>query len=213
MTHAIPLSKRSLANVTQANDTPYTVYDLSSGSLLVDVNHIPLGTSIASRVGNSLRLYHCRYSFTLRPRVSTQGAGLGESLRVLLVYDNQPDPSTLLSSLLTEPNAHAPFRLENRDRFIVLSDIMYTLDAYSNDSGLVGNVSLYNYTKTIYEEVPIHEHSQYNQLSQPATGSVTLVWVTEGSSTNLEVAGTVRLEYCSVSMNAPPSKRKVNFVR
>lgn len=122
---------------------------ISASGLIFAVNDIPQGVTAGTRVGRSVSTNSVYYNYVLN-------FGTGEvpnAIRHLLVWDRQSNGATPAVAdvlLPTAPPLVAPMNLDNRERFVVLSDERVTLSPngemirFCNDYRRINQKSTYD---------------------------------------------------------------------
>lgn len=193
-------------------DQAHVGYATDTGYIQV-CNGIGQGTGASERVGNRINLKSINYSLTLSDDVTA----LDDVLRIMVVYDKDCDNSALplvvggpttpsiLDSTTGAPCSY-PLNLQNKDRYVVLSDKKYDWNQNAVHSlGVSGATGA-------YERIPMVKHydkwksidsfTQYNgsasTISGINSGAIYLIGLSEyPQSTGFAkvLAGTTRLRY------------------
>ena len=104
-------------------DTASTITNLSTTPQLILLNGVTTGTDYNTRIGREIKMT----SSYLRWNASTT---VNAFIRVMLIYDKQPNgvaPSAV-TDILVAQSMTSPNNLNNKDRFISISDKVYTFD-------------------------------------------------------------------------------------
>lgn len=142
-------------DVDLGTSTGGTALTNGSGAAIIKLlNGLKLGTAAFNRIGNKIAMKSLYWSvaFSLYAQEDDPTVDLANvdvPLRTMVVYDKQPNGATfVLGDLLSafsgldnttarNIDVNSPNNLNNRDRFIVLSDKRYILSSASSTSRLI----------------------------------------------------------------------------
>lgn len=102
---------------------------------LVLLNGVAAGSDYTQRVGRKICLKSLLLRCFLYPS-STVSAPIGDIVRILVIYDAQANGAApSVADILENGSYDGPMTLNNRDRFKVLSDKYYTMNANTYTAG------------------------------------------------------------------------------
>jgi hypothetical protein len=167
---------RKLINIEIKHFDSYGTVSFTDSSTTVLIANIPQGITQQTRVGDSVRLQ----SVELRMYVQASGSSIKNDVcRAVIVRDNAATGSAFTSADLWEVatanyETVSPYKFSNTDRFSIVWDEMFNLDATSLVS------------KVFYVKIPHNGHMKYvgagGSISDAGNGVLYLVCVGNKSS-------------------------------
>lgn len=141
----LPGAYKSTGRELKAVDVPFAVYNfLSAGSPSLLANGIQVGAGFFNRVGSKVEMVNLH----LRGFISNNATCLVQGLRMLVIYDRQPNGAMptindILQSrqdtgVATNSNM-SEINLDQRDRYIILRDKMWYAPPCTNTAGVLTN--------------------------------------------------------------------------
>lgn len=120
------------------NDTLNTLVTLNSGTMALGalLNGLVPGSGANNRIGRKIVMKSVLIRYSVSLQATTTGGG---TARIMLVYDKQANAAApgvtdlLLSNTFTSPN-----NISNKDRFVVLSDIITESMSTQNNFSISG---------------------------------------------------------------------------
>lgn len=175
-------SELKTIDTTATNASP-----VATGSVVL-LNGVATGDDYNTRDGRKIQMKSILLRILLSPD-TTQSAPQGDIMRVMIVYDKQTNGTALTAANVLQTGViQSPNNLNNRDRFVVLSDKFLTLPSWVFAAGaLTQGGPTPKYLK-IYK--PLNLDTIYNSASGAiadiSTGSLYLIMLTarEVSSVN-----------------------------
>jgi len=182
-------------------DTNISVVPYAANSTLTLINGITQGTDYNQRIGRQIKMMNYFIRLTIAPQDTTTDTG---SYRILLVYDLQangvaPTPTEVLVSNTTTSHIN----LDNRDRFRVLRDKMYTFDPFAYDPAGTATTA-WNKTNQnikIFVKLPnletIFNATNGGTVADIASGNLIAFWLGSGTGNNgpLDFTGSYRVRF------------------
>lgn len=108
--------------------------NVPNSGVLVLLNGVSQGTDYTNRIGRKILLKSMLFRFSLfpNPSVTAPTGGVGDIVRLLIIYDAQSNASApSVSDILVSVAYNEPMNLNNRDRFKILADKFFTMGAYN----------------------------------------------------------------------------------
>jgi len=137
------------------------------------INAIAGGTTRTQRIGGSVTLT----SFLLRGVYTSVGATTAPPVRILVVYDKQPNgalPS--ITDILAANDTNSPLNISNSDRFHVISDeFLQMVHSQDGTNGVAG------YPTKIYRNFFKSEREPGYQMKYLNNNNATIADITTGS--------------------------------
>lgn len=178
-----PASRGYRANRVERKvfDVDNVVTDADTSSRITCICMPTLGTDMTNRVGRKLTIR----SFQARILVRTERAQLvtaatipAQMVRVMFIVDMQPNGAApSITDILKYAHPTSPLNLDNRDRFKMVCDKVWTLDPY-----MVGLTASSTYASTTNQ---IKHTKIYKKMSQEvifnATNGGTIADITSGA--------------------------------
>lgn len=100
----------------------------STGATITALNLCAQGDDIGNRVGRQINMKSVQIRGIIKP--ATAGSNNASLVRVVLLYDRQPQPTVGLpasTDILTTASSYGMVNLDNRERFTVLRDSTFAL--------------------------------------------------------------------------------------
>jgi hypothetical protein len=150
--------------------------NISSTSTLVLMNGLTQGDTAITRTGQSIRMN----TLDINAYIIGNSTAGQQSVRILLVFDKQPNASAYTStSLLNSDNTISPYAVGGQNRFIVYMDEMYAL---STAGPLNAQFS---------KRIQLNQHTEYNTgnagtIADINSGSLYLQFVSD-QATNVPI--------------------------
>jgi len=118
-TFPLYIAPRPLRSEKKFIDTQitYTAWNVSRSYILL-INGVSTGTDYNNRVGRSVMMTSTYHRYFISDSTNIQ------MIRVMLVYDKQSNGAAApgITDILQYADANSPMNLNNRDRFVVISD-------------------------------------------------------------------------------------------
>ena len=136
---------------------------------LISLPLITQGVTDVQRVGNSIRL--TRYTLNYILKIST--AATNSMVRIMVVWDSQPNSADLPASLLLEQTASttnivSPYKIDSKRRIFVLYDKVHVLTPNGANKGVARHIN-----------IPMDRHIRYDgnsgTVGDLASGNLILV--------------------------------------
>lgn len=103
----------------------------TGGGSVILINGVAQGTDYTNRIGRKVMLKSCLLRMNIVPNIANSSPQ-GDVVRVMIVYDCQTNAAApVLSDILLNPTVtyQSPMNLNNRDRFKILADKFYIMNA------------------------------------------------------------------------------------
>lgn len=98
------------------------------------LNSLAQGTDYNQRIGREIIMDSLWLLWTSFP--TTTSAPTGDIHRIILLYDTQPNGSTVnVTDILASANYNSPYNFNYRDRFIIMEDKFFELEANAYTAG------------------------------------------------------------------------------
>lgn len=132
-------------------DTQVTNTQVTTAGAITLINGVAQGTDFTNRIGRKILMKSILQNWMLYPNSSTNMAA-GDVVRVMTIYDNQPNSGSTpaVTDVLVTADVNSPLNLNNRDRFQVLLDkrfpmggAQYSVGSLSTGSPLMRHKSTY----------------------------------------------------------------------
>lgn len=218
-----PLARRGFNPMAVANNRERKYFDTPGNSYRVNTDgtfllaHIPVkGSDYNNRIGrkNLIRSLYIRGAIELVPANSVEDAGpiqriaKAQVARMIVFIDSQPNGSApTRADLLQEAEPRSHLNPNNRDRFRILKDKLYTFDPYvykpieigvaPNIQGAVAAFNRTSYTIKMYKKLnveTIFNDSNDATIAAINTNALYVFWIgNHAPDVNLEVAAKVSL--------------------
>jgi len=168
-----------------------TAVGSGAGASFVTLNGCVPGSDISNRIGRKIVMKSLLGRLSIYP-VATTNAPIGDVLRVIIFLDHQTNATgpTATTDVLQTANYQSPLNLANRDRFKVIFDKFFTVNANSYTAGAL----------TTGDPRPVHK-KLYKKMTEPtiynAGTAGTVADITSNSLHMLAITanGQTRLEY------------------
>ena len=121
-------------------DTAATSYNVNTSGVFLSLNIVNIGADMTQRIGRKICLtsvyirgfVNIANAKTQPPTVSEVAA---QHVRFMLLWDMQPNGAfPTVTDVLATSSTNSPLNLNNRDRFKILADRQYVLDAFLFDT-------------------------------------------------------------------------------
>lgn len=131
----------------KAIDIPQGDYSfrVPTNTNIILLNGIQTGAAFFNRVGSRIEMKNLHIRGALRPSATN---GENTSARMIILYDRQPTGALpVITDILlsrdqagaTTTTGHSEINLDNRDRFVILRDLMWYLPSSTNTAGVLTN--------------------------------------------------------------------------
>lgn len=121
------------------------------------VNGIATGTDITNRVGRKMQMKSILFrSDWYNATGNNVSVAQGASGRCVIIYDAQPNSGAapVGTDIFTTQTIQAPMNLNNRDRFKVLKDFTYTINAFSTGAtGILATGDAKNTFRKVFKKL------------------------------------------------------------
>lgn len=179
--------------------TAVTSYNVTAGSAIILLNGVATGTDFTNRIGRKIVMR----SILFRSSTFDSGAGAttGERARLLIIYDRQPNGATpVYTDILGTggaADALSPMSLNNRDRFVVLRDWLFSTEYANFAAGNITTGNSIEYIKKCYKKLNLETvfSGTAATIGSIATGAVWMMAIGTGSNvTSLAYNCRIRFE-------------------
>lgn len=127
----------------------------AAGTLTL-LNGVAVGTDYTDRIGRKIILKS--HLFRMNVRLAGLTAGIGEFIRVMLIYDCQTNGAApVVADILSTSTVISPINLNNRDRFKVLKDWMIGLEAANFAAAVVTAGSPQHHFRQMYKKINMEQ--------------------------------------------------------
>lgn len=161
--------------------TVYSAWNVSR-TYIVLLNGVATGTDYNTRIGREITMtsYYHRMFITDATNV--------QQVRCMLVYDKQPAGALpAITDILQYSDANSPNNLNNRDRFVVVSDKVYTISPQGTE---IKFVKKYKKLRTITTY-----NNTGNGITDIATGALYFVAFAFNNVTTTTLSGYSRVRF------------------
>lgn len=156
----------------------------TAGSVLL-LNGVATGTDYNTRVGRKIRLISLLFRLSTDLQAPNPG---GEIFRIMLVYDTQANGvAPTIANILQQSQWDSPINLDNRDRFKVLLDKMYTSGANNYAGGAIttGNFTPVNMKRYQKLNLDVNFSGTAATIGSIATGSIYMLLMSANTSSTV----------------------------
>lgn len=147
------------------------------------INGVAVGTDYNTRDGRRIRMKH----LTLKFAVYNSGASSSnpDVCRIMIVLDRQANGTVATSAQMLQTNTvFSPMNLDNRDRFLVLKDIMIGTEGATFSGGYVATGNSKSYVRKVF--VPLNRMTTYSgtaaTIGSISTNALYLVYNAQNSN-------------------------------
>jgi len=160
---------------------------MASTASLVLLNGMVIGNSGSTREGQSINLLYSWLQFDIICNTTS----VGSVVRMMLVYDKQPNGAafTAANLLVTNTNLNSPFVIGYGHRFRVLWDRRYALSAVGGNYQIIKRVFKKMFLKTTFNT------GDAGTVADIATGSLYLFYISDEATNTPTLSYYHRLRY------------------
>jgi len=117
------------------NDTATLTTNVPTAGNVNLLNGIAAGTDYNQRIGRKITIKSIYLRYTLNP-ISTASAAVGDTVRVMIVYDTQANGAlATVADVLQTSGYQSGINLNNRDRFKIMYDKWHVMPANTYTAG------------------------------------------------------------------------------
>jgi len=150
-----------------------------AGSAILLMNGVAIGDDYNNRNGREIKMKSIYMRMTGANLVDQES-----SIRVMLVYDKQPNGAApAITDILTSADVNAPNNLNNKERFITISDKVYTASTAAKRSWIC--------KKYKRLDTSVQYSGTGATIASIATGAVWLILIPQSLSTGASTANYV----------------------
>lgn len=175
-------------------DSSYST-NIPAAGIINLIDGVSAGTDFTNRIGRKIVLKSmlCRFNLT---GINTQSTTLGDTVRVMVFYDNQTNGAVpVVGDVLSTGAFMDPINLNNRDRFKVLSDQFVELEGTTYTGGALTAGSPKHHFHQIFMKVNLEEifSGTGSTVASIATGGVFVLLISQRNNfTNADVNTRIR---------------------